>query len=203
GEALDDLAVLPEVHALGAEVDLDAALDLDDLWLLFGDRQREGGVAAGQLRGERRGDARGGAQRAAGDALADRLDDLAGAVGHDAGVLDLAVDLVGEGVHDALDGGRVGADLIGPAVVDLDGEPRRERGGVDRHRALGADVEAGGGDHAVEHVGGALCDVGRRRGLDGHGRDGKVDGRRAGGERVLQGGGHGAEVDAGAFGRGG
>ena len=75
---------------------------------------------------------------------------LTAGVRDDHAVLGDAVHERREPVDDRLDRGLIGGDLERAVPGRLDGEPRRHDRAIDRNGALGADVEAGGVEHAVE-----------------------------------------------------
>ena len=115
----------------------------------------------------------------------------------DRAVLGRAVDRRRQRVDGRLDRGRVGGDLERAVGGGLDRDPRCRDRTIDGHGALGADVEAGVVEHAVQRRGARVG--GGRRGhcgnLDGGRLD--LDSRLSFGQCGLQSEPHRLDVDAG------
>ena len=116
----------------------------------------------------------------------------------DGAVLGRAVDHRRQRVDGRLDRGRVGRDLEGAVGGGFDRDPRCRDRTIDRHGALGADVEAGRVEHAVQRRGARVGGGGRghRGDLDGGRID--LDARLPVGQCGLQSEPHRLDVDAGA-----
>ena len=112
---VDDVAVLLEVQALLAEVDLEQACDAEGLEGRLADRQRVDRVALRELGGELFGQAVGGRELTAGYAGGRGAQHRAGVVHDRRGVHRSAVHGGGKRVDQRLDRGRIGRDVGAPA----------------------------------------------------------------------------------------